>query len=630
MPITADQVEVEMSADIAGYLRNINTAESAFFKSMQKMGREATVAFNAIDIASYRASQGFDRAGASANRLGGNVGNISAQFQDIAVTSAAGMNPLIIALQQGTQLSGVLNQSLADGVSPARALGSAFLQVLNPVSLATIAVVALGAAAVQAIASIVPESETATDAIKRHKEALEGIVEGYDAAEEAVSDYVDAASRLPQSVVLAKTEQEFQAIRDEAEAFRQEAASLGTLFVGFGSQAEQSLSRISAQFASGEITAKEYWEALQDVRGELSGVEQAFAFLPNGIQSVITRMEEGALKAHALADALNLVIAASHTFAAGATATGTDNELSRALNLGAYVAEQERINGLTTEQLQLESEIARIKQQASKFGITDVEAARLAEQTLAAEQRRAEIRKQMQEAGRSGKSLANEYENEREAMVKLLDAMGLQVDMLGMTNKEKAIAVALSKANASATAEELETIAATAGYIYDTEQAIKQLNETSKMWSDTLQTGVRGIIDDLISGKSAAEAFGNALSMVGSKLIDVGLSSLFGSGGFNVAGLFGGARAAGGPVSGGKAYLVGERGPELFRPSSAGAIVPNNQLGGTSVTFAPTINAPNADAGAVARIERALDRMKNDIVPTIRKEIRDGPKKGRN
>ena len=37
---------------------------------------------------------------------------------------------------------------------------------------------------------------------------------------------------------------------------------------------------------------------------------------------------------------------------------------------------------------------------------------------------------------------------------------------------------------------------------------------------------------------------------------------------------FGGARAEGGPVLGGGAYLVGERGPEVFRPAMGGAIEP--------------------------------------------------------
>lgn len=38
--------------------------------------------------------------------------------------------------------------------------------------------------------------------------------------------------------------------------------------------------------------------------------------------------------------------------------------------------------------------------------------------------------------------------------------------------------------------------------------------------------------------------------------------------------LFGGSRADGGPVLGGGAYLVGERGPEVFRPAAAGTIEP--------------------------------------------------------
>lgn len=37
-------------------------------------------------------------------------------------------------------------------------------------------------------------------------------------------------------------------------------------------------------------------------------------------------------------------------------------------------------------------------------------------------------------------------------------------------------------------------------------------------------------------------------------------------------------RAAGGPVSGGSPYIVGERGPEIFMPSGSGTIIPNNML----------------------------------------------------
>jgi hypothetical protein len=57
------------------------------------------------------------------------------------------------------------------------------------------------------------------------------------------------------------------------------------------------------------------------------------------------------------------------------------------------------------------------------------------------------------------------------------------------------------------------------------------------------------------------------------------------------AAIFGGARAGGGPVSGGRAYLVGERGPELFVPNVSGAIRPNG-AGGVVQHF--TIDARGA------------------------------------
>lgn len=65
------------------------------------------------------------------------------------------------------------------------------------------------------------------------------------------------------------------------------------------------------------------------------------------------------------------------------------------------------------------------------------------------------------------------------------------------------------------------------------------------------------------------------------------VQSIFGSGtstqnqgwGQIIAGAFGGTRATGGPVAGGSAYMVGETGPELFVPNTAGRIIPNAERG---------------------------------------------------
>lgn len=83
----------------------------------------------------------------------------------------------------------------------------------------------------------------------------------------------------------------------------------------------------------------------------------------------------------------------------------------------------------------------------------------------------------------------------------------------------------------------------------------------------------------------------------------------------NAAGGVKGKKAAGGPVSAGGVYLVGEKGPELFNPGSSGTIIPNNRLGGPGgvggSVFNITINVPPAtDAGKyiveqIAKFERA-------------------------
>jgi hypothetical protein len=49
--------------------------------------------------------------------------------------------------------------------------------------------------------------------------------------------------------------------------------------------------------------------------------------------------------------------------------------------------------------------------------------------------------------------------------------------------------------------------------------------------------------------------------------------------------LFGGFFANGGQPPVGKVSVVGEKGPELFVPRTAGTVIPNNQLGGGSQTI---------------------------------------------
>lgn len=80
-------------------------------------------------------------------------------------------------------------------------------------------------------------------------------------------------------------------------------------------------------------------------------------------------------------------------------------------------------------------------------------------------------------------------------------------------------------------------------------------------------------------------------------------------------------KAVGGPMVGGKTYLVGERGPELFTPGNAGNMTPNDKLnsGTTNVTFQ-----------IVANDTRGFDELLNNRKGLITKIIADAQlEKGR-
>lgn len=70
---------------------------------------------------------------------------------------------------------------------------------------------------------------------------------------------------------------------------------------------------------------------------------------------------------------------------------------------------------------------------------------------------------------------------------------------------------------------------------------------------------------------------------------------------------FGGGKAMGGPVNAGTSYVVGERGPELFVPNTAGTIVPNGG-GGRGNTINLTVNGAIDAEGTARTIVDVLNR----------------------
>jgi len=157
------------NAQLGGHMAALASLSSNAARATSTTGDAATSAASGVGVldarvesmnASLRATRpaaadaaaSLGRVSAAANdninSMRHNTGNIAAQFQDIGVTAAMGMNPMMIALQQGTQLSAVF---AASGGNAFRTLGASIAQVLSPVAMLTIGLVGLLAAGMQMV-----------------------------------------------------------------------------------------------------------------------------------------------------------------------------------------------------------------------------------------------------------------------------------------------------------------------------------------------------------------------------------------------------------------------------------------------------------------------------------------------
>jgi tape measure domain-containing protein len=183
---------------------------------------------------------------------------------------------------------------------------------------------------------------------------------------------------------------------------------------------------------------------------------------------------------------------------------------------------------------------------------------------------------------------------------------------------------------------------------------------------DAIATSLVSGIQGLIAGtQSAKEVFANFLQSVGQILaqegtkmiatyIAIGIAKMFA--GLGSSGMFQGAgpvqlpsgggfaegfslpsllptRAAGGSVTGGKPYVVGERGPELFVPSTGGNVMSNNDLrsamgSGSAAAGAPVLNMSfqTTNIGGVEYVSR--DQLEQAMAATRRQAASDGAKRG--
>lgn len=131
--------------------------------------------------------------------------------------------------------------------------------------------------------------------------------------------------------------------------------------------------------------------------------------------------------------------------------------------------------------------------------------------------------------------------------------------------------------------------------------------------------------------------------MVGQMLADMAILSLrqnvlaplFGGGGSGsglvgdvLGSIFGGFRADGGPVEAGKAYIVGEKRPELFIPNQAGRIEPSVGGGSFPVHVVTQIDARGAGPNEVQELRRMMAERDAALPNQVLAVVREGRERG--
>lgn len=653
-PLFAASKQYEASLD------EINRAHTLGAISAQEQGA-AIMRLDAQYESAARAANGL--AAANKSMAGSfHTTNLMFQAQDVAMMTALGQAPFALAMQQGPQVTGIMHQ-LGNGRQAIQALGGAIMGLINPLSIATIAVIGLGAAGVQAAMSWVSGMTPVRRSMEEHREWLSGLLKGYDDLDKAVGDYIDKAIRLPASLArldvtaeLNKDIERLRVVQSIIDDFniRPDAA----IQLPWQSLNEDLavLREIKSQFDAGLITAVQFAEQLELLSMNDRVDDQARA-LAGGLRGAADEAAELEVKIESgRMTLLGLTTEAQRAAQAMATLNGTFALLNA--GAGQHGGLQNILDGQTEALENLKGMIPDIRT-AQQRAAEELATALTNPSELFRNEAQAAYDLFMKNTGiMDARRAAEKASKQRDPYADLIRgaqdfiaSQAIEQQALNMTAEaaqrlrfEQDLLNRAANDNIKLTPTMRDELSSLAAQMAATEAQTKMLtqaaNDNAALWGQA-QDGVSSIIKTWARGGDVLDAFSDKLGQIGDMLIDMAVRDLFanafgggmGGGGGNIfggimdwlGGLFGGNRATGGPVEPGKIYRVNENTPnsEWFAPSLAGTILPNHAVstgGGAStitygdlqVTIGSVVANSEAEGAAAARgFQREMQRWQN-------------------
>jgi len=245
------------------------------------------------------------------------TGNVVAQLNDVWVMAAAGQNPLMTAIQQGTQLSQVFS-FMGGGGGAIRTLGAAFASLLSPTTLLTLGLVAGASALIQWGVKAIGAGDgakTLDDRVKDLSAATRDYISSAKAAATPVEDLKEKYGELADEVQRALEAQRDLA-REKAESSLSDViAASGFDMHGIGRRDamraqldEMRQAMLDTQAALTPTSARFFdfsadYVAMDQLRGQIDAFQADLESAASKYQITISQAEQLAMATEALRQA---------------------------------------------------------------------------------------------------------------------------------------------------------------------------------------------------------------------------------------------------------------------------------------------------------------------------------------
>ncbi|MDQ8051067.1 phage tail length tape measure family protein [Luteibacter sp.] len=456
------------------------------------------------------------------------------------------------------------------------------------------------------------------------KEAWDGTIQGFRDADVAAKEGIDSLGRY------------LSALKAPGPARAFTLLGAGLPVPASNAASAQAKEAVDTEAAKAKIKAEEEFGRI--VQGNLTK-QQA-------LEAEITRIRETGNKAGKSAIEIEQQIAAAKAKAADTARKPRAGAADPGISILAQVrqqialnAEAEKSEGSLSASERLRIQVldkladSHVKVSATLRGQIEAELAALDASDKALQQAKevADVNALIdQESAQALRDLEAERRRANESNEALIADMEFERDLLGLTNVERAKAIALRQLEAGATDDQARAVAGLAEELERSRDQIAFMDDVRANLSDTFQDFITGAT----SAKDAIKGFFDSLIDSAAKAAsDQLVQQLLGSFGSNgggsaggdwfsaLASMFGGGRAIGGPVSANRFYEVGERGPEVLQmqgrtfmiPGAQGQVTPVNE---TKQSAQRPLTVNYNVAGSIDR--RSADQIAQDTGRKLR------------